>query len=104
MYEAELVKTTIEHREPIIVGFFILKHAKLRMLKLNNNFFDQFCDVNKVEELEMDTDSSIWLWQKKIRMNVSFPASEQNGLKSEARSVETISDESNIQMSRDDFR
>ena len=54
----ELLKSTIEHREPIIVGFFfILQYAKLRMLKLYYNFFGKFCDVNKFEELEMDTDS-----------------------------------------------
>ena len=53
----ELAKSTIEHREPIIVGFFILQYAKLRMLELYYNFFDEFCDVNKFEELEMDTDS-----------------------------------------------
>ena len=57
LYEVELVKSTIEHREPIIVGFFILQYAKLRMLELYYNFFDEFCDVNKFEELEMDTDS-----------------------------------------------
>ena len=33
-YEVELVKSEIEHREPIIVGFFILQYAKLRMLEL----------------------------------------------------------------------
>ena len=27
------------------------------MLELHYNFFDRFCDVNKFEELEMDTDS-----------------------------------------------
>ena len=57
IYEVELVKSTIEHREPIIVGFFILQYAKLRMLELHYNFFDKFCDVKKFEELEMDTDS-----------------------------------------------
>ena len=57
LYEVELLKSTIEHREPIIVGFFILQYAKLRMLELYYNFFDEFCDVNKFEELEMDTDS-----------------------------------------------
>ena len=31
-YEVELVKSEIEHREPIFVGFFILQNAKLRML------------------------------------------------------------------------
>ena len=34
LYEVELAKKTIEHREPIIVGFFILLYAKLRMLEL----------------------------------------------------------------------
>ena len=57
LYEVDLAKAEIEHREPIIVGFFILQYAKLRMLELCYNFFDRFCDVNKFEELEMDTDS-----------------------------------------------
>ena len=57
LYEVEVVKSTIEHREPIIVGFFILQYAKLRMLQLYYNFFDKFCDVNKFEELEMNTAS-----------------------------------------------
>ena len=56
LYEAELAKAEIEHREPIIVEFFILHNAKLRMLELYYNFFERFCDVNKFEELEMDTD------------------------------------------------
>ena len=34
LYEVELLNSTIEHREPIIVGFFILQYAKLRMLEL----------------------------------------------------------------------
>ena len=51
------MKSTIEHREPIIVGFFIIQYAKLRMLELYYNFFDELCDVNKFEELEMDSDS-----------------------------------------------
>ena len=57
LYEVEVAKADIEHREPIIVGFFILQYAKLRMLELYYNFFERFCDVNKFEELEMDTDS-----------------------------------------------
>ena len=44
LYEVELLKSTIEHREPIIVGFFILFYAKLRMLELYYNFFDKLCD------------------------------------------------------------
>ena len=45
LYEVELVKFTIEHREPFIVGFFILQYAKLRMLELSDKFFDKFCDI-----------------------------------------------------------
>ena len=57
LYEVELAKAQIEHKEPIIVGFFILQYAKLRMLELYSNFFTRFCDVNEFEELEKDTDS-----------------------------------------------
>ena len=57
LYEVELAKAQIEHDEPIIVGFFIHQHAKLRVKELYYNFFTKFCDVNKFEELELDTDS-----------------------------------------------
>ena len=57
LFEVELVKLEIEHREPIIVEFFVLQNAKLRMLDLYYNFFKKFCDTYKYEELEMDTDS-----------------------------------------------
>ena len=57
MYEVEWAKPEIEHREPFIVGFFILQYAKLRMLELYYNFFERFCDVNTLEDLEKDTDS-----------------------------------------------
>ena len=67
MYETELDKSKIEHREPIFVGFFILQYSKLRMLELYNNFLKKFCDTDKYEELEMDTDSlylALLLFQK----------------------------------------
>ena len=57
LYEVELVKSEVEHKEPIIVGFFILQYAKLRMLGPYCNFFDKYCHVTKFQELEMDTDS-----------------------------------------------
>ena len=57
LYEVELVKAEIEHREPIIVGLFILQYAKLRMLELYYNFSKKLCDTDMYEELEMDTDS-----------------------------------------------
>ena len=57
LYDVELVKAQIAHKEPIIVWFFILYYAKLQLLELYYNFFNKFCDVNKFEELEMDADS-----------------------------------------------
>ena len=50
LYEIELLKSTIEHKESIIVGFFILQYAKLRRLELYYNFIDKFCDLNTFEE------------------------------------------------------
>ena len=50
LYEVEVAKAEIEHRELILVGFFILQYAKLRMLELYYNFFERFCDVNKFEK------------------------------------------------------
>ena len=35
LYEVELVKSEIEHREPMILGFFIFYCEKLAMLELN---------------------------------------------------------------------
>ena len=57
LYEVELVKSENGHREPIIAGFFILTYAKLRKLELYSSFFKKFCDIDKYEELEKDTDS-----------------------------------------------
>ena len=57
IYEVELAKSKIEHRETIMVGFFMLQYAKLRMSELYCSFFHRFCDVDKFWELEMDADS-----------------------------------------------
>ena len=57
LYEVELAKGQIEHKELIIVGIFILQYAKLRRLELYYKFFTRFCDKNKFDELEMDTNS-----------------------------------------------
>ena len=47
LYEVELVKSEIEHREPIFVRSSILQYAKLTMLELYYNFFENFCDTDK---------------------------------------------------------
>ena len=54
LYEVELFKSTIEHCEPIMLNLFNLQYAKLRMFY---NFFYNFCEVNKFEGFEMNTDS-----------------------------------------------
>ena len=56
-YEIELAKATIEHKKPIFVWFLKFQYAKLRFLEFYYNFFTKFCDVNNLEELEMDADS-----------------------------------------------
>ena len=56
LYEVELVKSVFKHREPIIVGFFILQYAQLRMLVFYYNFCKKFCDTEKCEPLQVDTD------------------------------------------------
>ena len=57
LYEVKLVKSEIEHREPIFFGIFILQYFQLRLLELHYNFFEKFCDTEKYEELERDIDS-----------------------------------------------
>ena len=47
LLELELLKSTFEHREPIISGFFLLQYAKLRILELYYNFFDKLWDRKK---------------------------------------------------------
>ena len=56
-YQVEFSKATVEYKEPIVVEFFILQYATLRLLELYCNFFIKFCDVIKFDVLEMDTDS-----------------------------------------------
>ena len=34
LYEVELVKPKIKHKQPIVVGFFILQYAKQRLLEI----------------------------------------------------------------------
>ena len=65
LYEVELVKSEIEHREPIIFGIFILQYAELRFLHLYYNSFKMFCDSEKYEELEIETDSLYLLCSKR---------------------------------------
>ena len=42
---------------PYLRGLLFLQNARHRMLELYYFFFKKFCDTDKYEELEMDTDS-----------------------------------------------
>ena len=69
LYEFEIAKAENEHKEPIVVGFFILQNAKLQRLELYFIFFTRICDVNKFEKLKMDTDSLyLALAEKKLHV------------------------------------
>ena len=48
LYKIELLESTIEHKEPVIFGFFLLQYVILRMLELCLQFSDIFCDVCRV--------------------------------------------------------
>ena len=51
-------KHRLNTKSQSLSGFsFFNTQSWLRMLELYYNFFTRFCDVNKIEELEMDTDS-----------------------------------------------
>ena len=73
LYEVELVKSDIEHREPIIVRFFFLQYAKLRKMEFYHNFFKKFCDTDKYETLEMDTDYPLLSFVRKKLKDVILP-------------------------------
>ena len=63
----------------------------MRKLEIKYTFFFRwFRDVNKFEELEMDTGSLYLAFADKQLCDWTFQASAQNGLRSETRTVETL--------------
>ena len=54
IHKFELAKVSVEHKEQIIVGFFILQYARFRLLELYYIFFTKFCDVMNFKQLDMD--------------------------------------------------
>ena len=57
LFEAELAKAQIEHKETTNIEFFIVQYANLGKLEISYNVSTNFCDMNKLKELEMDTDA-----------------------------------------------
>ena len=69
----------MERNEAITCGFCIVQYAKLRMFQFYCNFFHFLFDVNKLEELEMDTDSQyLALAEKKELENCIQPEMNKN--------------------------
>ena len=65
--EVELVQAQTEDRKPKIVEFFIIQYTKCRTLELYYNFSTNFCDEDKLEELETDTASLYLAFAEKER-------------------------------------
>ena len=93
IYEVEMSRSRINHKEPKIIGFFILQFAKLTMLQLKYNFFSRFCDKNKHGLIEKNTSSvhvalseekldeivrsemrSLWYWMRQSDCTDNFAA------------------------------
>ena len=55
LYEFDLVRTEIEHKEPMTFGIFILQYGEQTTLERYYNFFRKFHDADKYKELEMVT-------------------------------------------------
>ena len=59
MLSSSIHEDEMNQKEPISVGFVILQCAKLTMLLILCNFFQRFCDPQKYELIEMDTDMAV---------------------------------------------
>ena len=46
LYRVNNTKSTLERREAVTVGHFLLQYIKLRMLELYCHFFENFGDVS----------------------------------------------------------
>ena len=55
------------------MGFFILQYAKLRLLEVYYKFFKKFCDTDRFEKPEMDTDSLYLALSEEILEDVILP-------------------------------
>ena len=60
IYEVQMVKSEVNHKEPIIVGFFILQYAKLAMLQLFYNFFN--CSVIPKSTSYSRSIQTVFIW------------------------------------------
>ena len=57
LYQVHWSNPKLNTKKQYFSDFFILQYAKLRILEIYYNFFDNLCGFAKFEELEMDTAS-----------------------------------------------
>ena len=62
IYEVEMVKLEVNHKEPIIVGFYFLQHKKPTMLQLFDNFFHCSVILKSMSESKWIQTVFIWHW------------------------------------------
>ena len=89
-------KTSIEQKRPIL-AFLILQCVNFKMLQLKYNLFSSFCNPNKCELIEMDTDSlymalceeqlheiirpemrTLWYWMMQSGCNDNFASNSKS--------------------------
>ena len=56
LFEVEMVKPEYEHRKPMTVDFLFYIMLNRDCLQIYYLFFKKFCDTDKYEELEMETE------------------------------------------------
>ena len=92
LYEVDLVKSEIEPRQPILVGFFNLQYAKQRMLQLYYNFFKKtFVTLTSLKNLKWTQTHSTWLCRKRNSKTLFSLKSKMSGMRRVREIVQTLS-------------
>lgn len=58
LYEIEMDKPKYTQDLPIVLGFFVLQYAKMRMLEFHYDFLMAYFEPSSLQQVQMDTDSS----------------------------------------------
>ena len=79
-YEVELVKSEIEHREPIIVGFLSYNMQNWECWNFTTISFKNSVTLTSMSNLKWIPTPFTWLCPKKIWKMLFFPKNELNGI------------------------
>ena len=80
LYEVELVKSDLEHRDSTIVGFFILQYPQQRMLEFHYSFFKNFVTLTSMKNLKWIPIHFTYFFPEKVWKMSFFPKIELNGI------------------------